>query len=220
MKRMKSLPARFVSFEGIDGCGKSTLLACLGDWLEAAGIPHITTREPGGTAVGERIRNLLLDASFSGMDLRAEVLLYTASRAQHAAEVIRPALEKGMWVLSDRYSDATLAYQGFGRGLDLGFLRRIQTWATDGLAPDHTILVDCDMDLALRRMQKREEDLDRIELEERAFHERVREGYLQLARLEPERFLVVDGSRELDAVKEDFRQRFWQPLSKRLRSLP
>jgi len=218
MKPMKSMPARFVSFEGIDGCGKSTLLACLGDWLEEAGIPHITTREPGGTAVGEKIRDLLLDASFSGMDLRAEVLLYTASRAQHAAEVIRPALERGIWVLSDRYSDATLAYQGFGRGLELEALRRIQAWATNGLVPDHTILVDCDMDLALRRMQKREEDLDRIELEERAFHKRVREGYLQLARLEPERFLVVDGSRELDTVKEDFRQRFWQPLGKRLQA--
>ena len=104
--------------------------------------------------------------------------------------------------------------------MGLEVLRQIQTWATDGLAPDHTILVDCDLDLALRRMQKREEDLDRIELEERAFHERVREGYLQLARSEPERFLVVDGSRELNTVKEDFRQRFWQPLSKRLQSIP
>jgi dTMP kinase len=216
---MESITARFVSFEGIDGCGKSTLLACLSGWLEAARIPHITTREPGGTAVGERIRDLLLDASFSNMDLRVEVLLYTASRAQHAAQVIRPALEKGLWVLSDRYSDATLAYQGFGRGLDLEVLRRIQIWATHGLTPDHTILVDCDIDLASRRMQKRKEDLDRIELEERAFHERVRDGYLQLARLEPERFLLVDGGRELDAVQEDFRCRFWQPFHNQLLSL-
>ena len=174
--KAKSSPARFISFEGIDGCGKSTLMDCLSRWLQEAGIACIRTREPGGTSLGESVRNLLLDPVFKGMNQRAEVLLYTASRAQLVDEVIRPALKKGMWVLTDRYIDATLAYQGYGRGLDLGPLRRMQDWATGGLWPDRTILLDCDLDVALQRRHGRNTRPDRMEQEAMAFHRRVRDG--------------------------------------------
>jgi dTMP kinase len=127
--------ARFVSFEGIDGCGKSTLISQLSKWLDEAGIRYILTREPGGTLLGERIRGLLLDPAHKTMGPHAEVLLYTASRAQLVHEVIHPALREGLWVLTDRYIDATLAYQGYGRGLELDGLRRIQDWATQSLRP-------------------------------------------------------------------------------------
>jgi dTMP kinase len=206
------IPARFISFEGIDGCGKTTLLAQLSAWLEGAGIAHIKTREPGGTVLGERIRDLLLDPSHGSMDQRAEVFLYTASRSQLAQEVIVPALQRGLWVLADRYIDATLAYQGFGRGLDLERLHQIQEWATHGLWPHHTILVDCDVDIALTRLNGRQENPDRMEQEERAFHQRVRDGYLELARSEPLRFLILDGSKDQAAVIGELRKHFWQPF--------
>jgi dTMP kinase len=212
METLRRLPAKLVSFEGIDGCGKTTLLAELAGWLEAQSVPFIRTREPGGTAPGERIRAILLDPSLESMNARAEVLLYAASRAQLVREVIEPALRQGMWVLADRYIDATLAYQGFGRGLGLEPLRQIQDWATGGLLPDFTILLDCDIEVASARMKVREATGDRIEQESRGFHERVRNGYLQLARLAPERFVVLDGNRALHQVIEDFRMAFLAAL--------
>jgi len=201
----RRLPVKFVSFEGIDGCGKSTLLAELGNWLTQEAVPHVLTREPGGTRLGERIRDVLLDPSFDTLNEHAEVLLYSASRAQLVSEVIRPALRQGMWVLADRYIDATLAYQGFGRRLELESLRRIQEWATGALWPDLTILLDCDVAVASSRMQARKETEDRIEKEGRLFHERVRAGYLELARSAPERFVVVDANMGLQEVKDGFR---------------
>ena len=205
-------PARFISFEGIDGCGKSTLMAQLSRWLDEAGIDHIRTREPGGTALGEEIRSLLLDPSHTGMNQQAEVLLYTASRAQLAHEVIHPALNRGTWVLTDRYIDATLAYQGYGRDLDLESLRRIQDWATNGLWPHSTILLDCDLQIGLTRMQARQGDPDRIEQEALTFHAKVREGYLRLAAAEPQRFTVLDASKPLQVVAEQFHKLFCAPL--------
>jgi dTMP kinase len=209
-------PGLFITFEGIDGCGKSTLLEELSRWLTERSIPHIRTREPGGTPLGESVRRLLLDpASAGAICAEAEVLLYTASRAQLLQEVIVPALNKGWWVLSDRYIDATLAYQGYGRGLDAARLRPLQEWATQGLVPNKTVLLDCPVDVALQRIRGRNATLDRIELENRLFHERVRSGYLELASLEPERFVVLDGGRPLPAVLEDFRNLFLDPLMKR-----
>jgi dTMP kinase len=205
-------PARFISFEGIDGCGKSTLMAELEILLEGAGIPHIKTREPGGTNLGERIREILLDPQYKAMDPWAEVLLYSASRAQHARETIQPALRQSIWVLADRYSDATLAYQGYGRGLELDSLRSIQEWATRGLWPHHTILLDCDVDVAFTRLHGRNLDRDRIEQEKRSFHQRVRDGYLELAKAEPLRFLVLDAAQEFARVLADFQEQFWKPL--------
>lgn len=217
MKTTSGVPARFISFEGVDGCGKSTVMDQMSGWLQAEGIPHIRTREPGGTALGEKIRALLLDPSHGDMHPQAEVLLYTASRAQLAAQVIQPALADGRWVLSDRYTDATLAYQGYGRGMDLAALRRIQEWATGGLQPHHTVLLDCDLRVAFQRMEAREGAPDRMEQEQESFHRRVREGYLQLAGAEPERFFILDAGKPLEEVLDGFRDDFWLPLLDRIR---
>jgi dTMP kinase len=205
-----SFPAKFVSFEGIDGCGKSTLMDQLANWLTRAGIPHLRTREPGGTPIGEKIREILLDPALSEMSSRAEVLLYSASRAQLTEQVIVSAMKTGMWVLTDRFVDATFAYQGYGRGFDLDNLRLIQEWTTKGLWPDKTILLDCDIDTAMSRLGARDgAGRDRIEREERQFHQKVRDGYLALAEKEPERFIVLDGSMPLEEVIEQFYERFW-----------
>lgn len=206
--------AKFISFEGIDGCGKSTVLGHFASWLDEAGIPHIKTREPGGTTLGENIRRLLLDPSYQNMDELAEVLLYTASRAQLVREVVLPNLQKGTWVLVDRFIDATLAYQGYGRRLDLTMLRRIQEWAGRGLWPHHTVLLDCDVHIGLQRMHGRFGTPDRIEQQKLSFHRRVRAGYLDLARLEPRRIVVVDSSQAVEKVLEDLRKSLWQPLLK------
>jgi dTMP kinase len=209
-------PPQFISFEGIDGCGKSTLLEKFHQWLQEYGIRHIITREPGGTPLGDKIRDLLLDPKYSGMDHCAEVLLYTASRAQHAREVILPAMKKNTWVLADRYIDATLAYQGYGRDLEIEHLRRIQDWATGGLWPHRTILLDCDVSVAFRRIRTRREKPDRMEQEMNSFHERVRQGYLELARSEPERFFVVDASKAEEEVIQCVYSAFWRPLARRM----
>lgn len=205
--------ASFVSFEGIDGCGKSTLLAQLSTWLEGLGARHIKTREPGGTRLGEALRDILLDSSFSAMHSWTEILLYAAGRAQHVKEVVRPALDQGLWVLSDRYVDATLAYQGYGRGLDLDRLRKIHEWSSEGLWPDVTVLLDCDVATAFERRQHREDEPDRLERQSEAFHERVRAGYLALARGAPHRFIVLDAGRPLMEVTRDFRLIFEQRLN-------
>lgn len=202
----------FISFEGIDGCGKSTLMEFLISGLAAAGISYVRTREPGGTTLGESIRTLLLDPANKSMDERAEVLLYTASRAQLVREVIRPALDGGSWVIADRYTDATLAYQGYGRGLDLQTLRRIQDWATGGLQPHRTIVLDCGVETAFQRLEFRNIAKDRIEEESRAFHQRVRKGYLQLASAEPERFIVLNAEQSIEEVIRQFRKVFWEPV--------
>jgi dTMP kinase len=205
-----SFPAKFISFEGIDGCGKSTLMEQLSNWLSRAGIPCIKTREPGGTPIGEKIREILLDPASFEMSGRAEVLLYSASRAQLTDQVIVPAMKAGSWVLTDRFVDATFAYQGFGRGFDLERLRLIQEWTTKDLWPDKTILLDCDIDIALARLGVRNGvDRDRIEQENGIFHQKVRNGYLALAQKEPERFLVLDASKPLAEVIEEFYEKFW-----------
>ncbi len=199
--------AKFISFEGVDGCGKSTLMEQLSSWLTTAGIPFIRTREPGGTQIGEKVREILLSPSSAGMSARAEVLLYSASRAQLTEEVIVPAMKKGSWVLTDRFVDATFAYQGFGRGFDLEKLKAIQEWTTRDLWPDKTILLDCDIDTAMARMDAN--NLDRIEQESRIFHNKVRSGYLALAQKEPDRFLVLDASKPLEEVIAEFYEKFW-----------
>lgn len=205
-----SFPAKFISFEGIDGCGKTTLMEHLSLWLEKAGIPFIRTREPGGTKIGEKIRELLLDPASAEMNGRTEVLLYSASRAQLTNEVIVPNIKKGTWVLTDRFVDATFAYQGFARGFDLEKLKAIQEWTTKDVWPDKTILLDCDVTVALGRMGARNGEKDRIEQEDRIFHQKVRDGYLTLAKMEPDRFLVLNAEKPLEDVIEDFYERFWR----------
>jgi dTMP kinase len=200
----------FVTFEGIEGSGKSTQIGLLADHLAASGRPVTLTREPGGTPIGDQVRKILLDPASKGLDPVAELLLYAASRAQHLREVILPALEEGRVVLCDRFSDATLAYQGHGRGLDLDMIRALDRIVTGGRRPDLTILLDIGAAAGLARARGRNssrqlEHEGRFENEETAFHRRVRDGYLALAKEQPERFRVVDASRSPDEVGQGIR---------------
>ncbi len=180
----------FITFEGGDGAGKSTQVARLAQELERRGHAPLVLREPGGTAVGEGVRRILLDPSHAGMTAEAELLLFAASRAQLTREVIRPALDAGTVVLCDRYADSSVAYQGYGRGLDLERVRAVNEFATGGLVPDLTILLDVVPDEGIAAATP--EAADRLEREELAFHERIRAGYVEMARREPERFVVVE----------------------------
>lgn len=197
----------FITFEGGEGSGKSTQLRLLDETLRSRGVPVVTTREPGGCAIADRIRSILLDAESRGMTPEAELLLYAAARAQHVAEVLRPALAAGKVVLCDRYCDATIAYQGHGRGLDIQLIRTLNAIATGGLAPDLTILIDCPVEVGLGRALGRirktaptEQREDRFELEKTSFHAAVRSGYASLAAAEPERFAVIDGTAPIPRV--------------------
>ena len=181
----------FISFEGPDGSGKSTQIKLLAEHLNGLGQSVFVTREPGGTEIGEQIRDLLHDLRNRAMHPRAEILLYSAARAQLVGEAIVPRLAEGAVVLCDRYADSTLAYQGYGHGLDLDMLRLITGFATQGLKPDLTLLFDIDPADGLRR---RSRDPDRIEAQDLDFHRRVRQAFRDLAAADPERFTVVDAT--------------------------
>lgn len=189
----------FVVLEGGEGAGKSTQLELVASTLRGAGWEVTVTREPGGTEIGRRIREVLLDPSSRALDPRAEALLYAADRAQHVAEVIRPALEAGRAVLSDRYLDSSLAYQGVARGLGVDTILEISQWATGDLLPDVSVFLDLQPDEALTRLAG---DLDRMEGQGEGFHAAVRSAYLQLAEDFPERFSVVDASGTPSQVHE------------------
>jgi dTMP kinase len=188
----------FITFEGGEGSGKSTQLRRLASRLEAAGLPVRVVREPGGTAVGEAVRALLLDPEHVALDATAELLLYEASRAQLVADIIEPALEAGEIVLCDRFFDSTTAYQGHARGLDLDNVRRLNSIATGGLAPDRTLVFDIDPRLGIERATRH--GADRLEGEGLHFHEAVRAGFLAIAAEEPDRVRVVDASGAPDEV--------------------
>ncbi len=179
----------FITLEGCEGSGKSTQMAHLAALLQQAGADVYALREPGGTAVGEQVREILLSPAHQGMDAVTEVLLYEAARAEHVAHVIRPALEAGAIVVCDRFADSSTAYQGYGRGLDLAMVRSLNDWATGALVPDCTLILDVPPAEGLALATH--EGADRLEREAIAFHERVREGYLAMAREEPERFVVI-----------------------------
>ncbi len=183
---------RFIAFEGGEGCGKSTQAARLAGALDA-----VLTREPGATAVGAALRALLLDPATGPVDPRAEALLMAADRAQHVAEVVRPALDAGRHVVTDRYAGSSLAYQGFGRGLPVAEVRRLSAWGTDDLWPDLVVLLVVPADVAARRLG---EDLDRFEQEGDGFHARIDAGFRSLAADDPDRWVVVDGSASPDEV--------------------
>jgi dTMP kinase len=191
------LPGLFLTFEGVEGSGKSSRCRNLLEALRKTQCETVFTREPGGPAVSERIRTLLLDPTLDVPPL-SELMLYFAGRAANVARVIGPALDRGSIVLCDRFSDATLAYQGWGRGLPLEEIRRANTLATGGVSPDLTILMDLDPVEGFRRMNIAGRKLDRMEKENIDFHMRVRSGYLALAEMEPERFLIVDGMKKED----------------------
>ncbi|MEC4686532.1 MAG: dTMP kinase [Nitrospirota bacterium] len=194
----------FITFEGIEGSGKSTVSELASKYLASNGFKVIHTYEPGDTAAGKEIRSILLDPAHKGMHPVTELLLYFADRAEHVHHLIAPALKRGDVVLCDRFTDSTMAYQGFGRGLDLKMLRDIDAVARDGVWPELTILLDLDVRAGLQRNSHAGKK-DRIEMEEIAFHERVREGFLSIARKEPERVKVVDASRPIDAVFAEVR---------------
>lgn len=191
---------RFITVEGSEGVGKSSNLAFIEDFLRKAGINIVRTREPGGTSLGESVRELLLDARQTAMCDDMELLLMFAARAQHLAEVIRPALEAGQWVLCDRFTDATYAYQGGGRGVPMERIQVLEDWVQGELHPDHTLLLDMPVADGLQRAGARSEP-DRFEQEQHAFFERVRETYLARAKAEPGRIHVIDASPALDVVQ-------------------
>ena len=197
----------FLTLEGPEGAGKTTQGRLLAEHLTQAGHDVLHVREPGGTTIGERLRALLLDPRSAEMDARTEMLLFAASRAQLVAEVIAPALARGGLVLCDRYVDASLAYQGVGRGLGIEIVRSVNAVATRGLRPDLTLLLDIDAATGLRRARAAEErGGDRIEREAVAFHENVREGFLSLARNEPQRITVIDAEGSVAAVQHEIRR--------------
>lgn len=191
----------FLTLEGPEGAGKTTQLARLEARLRAAGQPVTVTREPGGTPLGTRVREVVLDPAVD-IEPLGEFLLYSASRAQLVREVLRPARERGETVLCDRYADSSLAYQGAGRGLPLPLLRQITAEVTGGLTPDLTVLFDLDPALGLARAARRGQP-DRLERADLDFHRRVRQGFLDLARAEPQRFLVLDATRSADDLEAD-----------------
>ncbi len=193
----------FITFEGIDGCGKSTQMLKLSEYFNSKYIPYMILREPGGTVVGEKIREVLLDKKNDGMDPVCELLLFEAARAQIVSEVIRPSLDSGMTVLCDRFFDSTYAYQGFARGLGSGTVEVLNMTATSGLKPDITFLFDLDPLAALERRGIRGEAEDRMEALGIKFQEDVRAGYLDLASKEPDRVKLIDASRTPEEIFED-----------------
>jgi dTMP kinase len=186
--------APLITFEGVEGAGKTTLAHHLAEWLRAQGIPVQLTREPGGSALGTHLRPILLHEP---LDAWAELFLFLADRRQHTLQVILPAREHGVWVLCDRYADSTLVYQGYGRGLDIALIRRLNAIATSDLTPDLTVLIDLPVEDALARANAP----NRFEAETQAFHTRIRAGYLEVAHAEPHRFLVLDGRQPLETLQ-------------------
>jgi dTMP kinase len=195
----------FITLEGPEGSGKTTQARLLAGWLRERGYEVVLTREPGGTGIGDQIRAVLLDAGNTAVDARTEILLYSASRAQHVAQRIRPALAAGQIVISDRYADSTLAYQGYGRELDLGTLREITTFATGGLTPDLTLYLDIPPEEGLQRRQLGGDEWNRLDAEALDFHQRVRAGYLELIQQEPERWAVIPANRSIEEVQAEIR---------------
>ena len=195
----------FLTVEGVEGAGKSTFIGLLETELVKLGIPFLRTREPGGCALGRQIRPLLLDAA-QKVDARAELFLFLADRAQHVADTIRPALARGEWVICDRYADSTIAYQGYGRGMDVELLQSLNDCATGGLWPDITFLLDLPAEVGLSRALARNgregltQSEGRFEAEALAFHQRIREGFLARAARWPERFRVLDASQSPEDV--------------------
>ena len=196
----------FITLEGTEGSGKTSQLAPLAETLGQAGYPIFVTREPGGTPIGDQVRAILSDLKNTDMQPRTEFLLFQASRAQLVEQVIRPRLAKGELVLCDRYADSTVAYQGYGyQQLDLQQVRAIVHFATGGLKPDLTILLDVDVELGLRRKRHGGGEWNRLDDYEVAFYQRVRQAYLEMARLEPERWVVIDATPSFEAVQAAIR---------------
>ena len=195
----------FITLEGPEGSGKSSQLPVLAEWIREQGYNLYTTREPGGTSISDQIRTILHDLENTAMHPRTEILLYLASRSQHVEEVIRPLLEKGTIVLCDRYADSTLAYQGYGHGVDIPTLIKLLDFSTGELYPDLTILLDLDVEIGLERRKQSGGEWNRLDAYALAFHKRVREGYLRLAANEPQRWRIIDAALSFDDVQQALR---------------
>ncbi|MEO2068811.1 MAG: dTMP kinase [Desulfurobacteriaceae bacterium] len=191
----------FITFEGIEGCGKTTQARLLYDWLKSNGKETLLTREPGGTESAEEIRKFLLKDREEFFPPFSEVCLYMAARSFHVENLIRPSLESGKWIICDRFADSTIAYQGFGRGIELDLLKFLNDKATRGVEPDITFLIDVPVEIGLSRIKGRK--VDRIEKEDLVFHKRVREGFLKIARENPERVVVIDGTKSIETIFQE-----------------
>lgn len=191
----------FLTFEGVEGCGKSSQSSKLLDWLQSEGYSVILTREPGGTPIAESIRDLLLDKNTAGLDMTAELLLFEAARAQHVAELVRPALDGGTIVICDRYADSTTAYQSYGRNMPLEQVEALNYTATAGVVPDITFLIDLPVEIGLARAKAGQAG-DRMEQEDLSFHQRVRDGFLQIAQQESHRTRIIDGMETIETIFE------------------
>lgn len=202
----------FITFEGGDGAGKSTQVNLLADWLDEKGLDVVRTREPGGTRLGFALRELLLHGEY--VHPRAEALLYAADRAQHVAEVVKPALKRGAVVVQDRYIDSSIAYQSAGRPLKEQDIRELSEWSSEGLWPELTVLLDVSPELAEARREIAGKTADRFEREAQQFHANVRQGFLQLAEAEPQRFLVLDAASSVDSLQQAIRERVDPLLSR------
>jgi len=193
--------AKFISIEGIEGAGKSTQLAFIQRYLSDNGKPLIVTREPGGTPLGEEIRSLLLTPTDTGMAVDTELLLMFSARAEHVARVIKPALEQGEWVISDRFTDATFAYQGGGRGISQQRISELANWTLKGLKPDLTLLFDLPVEVGQKRVLSRNQGVDRFEQEKLDFFQKIRTCYLERAKQEPNRIKVIDSSQSIADIQ-------------------
>ena len=196
----------FITFEGLDGSGKTTQFHRLTDWLRERGFDVLALREPGGTPIGEAVRDIVHDHAHADMDARAELLLYCASRAQLSAQRIKPHLDKGDVVMCDRFADSTLAYQGYGRGLDLAFLRMLVQFATHTIKPDLSLYFDVPLDVGLTRRSSGGE-WNRLDAESMEFHGRAAKGYAELIAAEPKRWLIIDGTPAIDLVTVEMIER-------------
>lgn len=195
----------FITFEGPEGSGKTTQIPLLAHYLTERQYEVVTTRQPGGTRIGRQIRQVLHDVSNTELTSEAEILLYAADRAQHVGELIRPALAAGKIVLCDRYVDSTMAYQGYGRGLNLDDLGHITRFATGGLKPDLTFFLDIEVDAGLKRRSTGAVEMNRMDLQQAAFYERVYAGYQKLIAAEPERWICIAADHPVDQVQSDIR---------------
>ncbi|MXY14612.1 MAG: dTMP kinase [Proteobacteria bacterium] len=201
----QTLRGKFITFEGTEGTGKTTQIQCLEEYLHSRGLNVLVTREPGGTRAGEQVRTVLLEQTEVPLDARTELLLMFAARAQHLAEIIYPALRDGAWVLCDRFTDASYAYQGGGRGISDSDIKEIESVVHLGFQPDLTIVLTCALETAMQRVSSRGKK-DRFERESQDFFERVHAAYLKLAGRDPERFAVIDTEPEIEEVASRIRQ--------------
>ena len=204
----------FITLEGPEGSGKSMQICDLAEFVRQQGYEVLTTREPGGTFIGDQIRQVIMNMENTMMNPRTEILLFCAARAQIVSEVIRPNLEKGVVVISDRYADSTLAYQGYGHGLDLDILRQILAFATGGLKPDLTLLLDVDIEVGLNRRKIGGGEWNRLDAQQLEFHRRVRNGYHEMIKTEPKRWKLIDASQTPQIVQQDIRLAVMEALSK------